>query len=456
MKLIRPFPVSDVALVSSTVAAADPLASGSYNAGTTYADGDVVQVDSPTFTFTASGSTLTAVAHGWAVDDMLKVSSTTTLPAGLTANTRYYIVYATANVIKVSTTKGGAPIITTTAGTGTHTATMSKHNLYESLVGSNTGNTPHKSPTYWLDLGATNRWKAFDQSITSQTEKADSIQYVLQCKGRIDSLALLNCSAAEVVISARTTTMAVGATTNAAGYAIGATSVTLASAGTGAINVGDFVYFAGDTTKYTAVTGDTDVSNGGTVTFTPGLVANIPASATAITVTAYGPSTYSLISTVSITSYWAWFYEPIERDYNFVDIDFPPYLNLELTVTLNDTGNTVRCGAFIVGLSKEIGKSLYGASTSITDYSVKSTDDFGNKVILERAFADRANFSIILDRLAVDGVKKLLTDYRATPAVYVGSEDYASTIYYGFYKDFSVIIEGPNHSVCNIEIEGLT
>lgn len=75
------------------------------------------------------------------------------------------------------------------------------------------------------------------------------------------------------------------ATTNAAGYAVGARTITLASAGTGTIVKGDVVTFAGDTNKYVVETGDTDVSNGGTIVLQkPGLRVAIPASATAITV----------------------------------------------------------------------------------------------------------------------------------------------------------------------------
>jgi hypothetical protein len=77
------------------------------------------------------------------------------------------------------------------------------------------------------------------------------------------------------------------ATTNSAGYAVGATTITLASAGTGTIIAGDIITFAGDTNQYLVVTGDTDVSNGGTVVLAaPGLRKAIAASATAITVVA--------------------------------------------------------------------------------------------------------------------------------------------------------------------------
>lgn len=86
---------------------------------------------------------------------------------------------------------------------------------------------------------------------------------------------------------------AAGATTNAAGYAVGATVITLASAGTGTILAGDVFTHAADTAnKYVVVTGDADVSNGGTITIqAPGLRVAIPAVAQAITLqNSYTPS----------------------------------------------------------------------------------------------------------------------------------------------------------------------
>lgn len=97
-------------------------------------------------------------------------------------------------------------------------------------------------------------------------------------------------------IGATTVTLsgASGATTDATGYAAGATSVTLASAGTGSISVGDTIKFAGDVTSYTISVGDTDVSNGGSITFTPGLKKAIGTAATAITVDVFGSGSFSV------------------------------------------------------------------------------------------------------------------------------------------------------------------
>lgn len=77
-----------------------------------------------------------------------------------------------------------------------------------------------------------------------------------------------------------------GSTTNTAGYAAGVTTVTLASAGTGTWVVGDIFTFAGHTQTYVVTAGDSDVSNGGTLSFYPPLKVALAASAIALTRTA--------------------------------------------------------------------------------------------------------------------------------------------------------------------------
>ena len=78
---------------------------------------------------------------------------------------------------------------------------------------------------------------------------------------------------------------ATSATTSGTALAIGTTSIPLASAGTLAILTGDIITFAGDSRQYVVVTGDTDVSGGGTIVIQePGLKTAIAAAATAITI----------------------------------------------------------------------------------------------------------------------------------------------------------------------------
>lgn len=73
-----------------------------------------------TFTADAGTDELTATAHGKSNDDVLELDSTTTLPAGLSADTKYFVISATANTFQVSLTQGGAAVNITDTGTGTH------------------------------------------------------------------------------------------------------------------------------------------------------------------------------------------------------------------------------------------------------------------------------------------------------------------------------------------------
>lgn len=85
-----------------------------------------------------------------------------------------------------------------------------------------------------------------------------------------------------------TATPATSATTTNAGFAVGTTNIPTAAAGSGAIVAGDVITFTGDTNMYTVKTGVASVASASTalVINEPGLLKAIPASATAITVSA--------------------------------------------------------------------------------------------------------------------------------------------------------------------------
>jgi|GEM_PF-473423 len=74
--------------------------------------------------FTAAANTITSNGHGLVANSAIVVSSTNTLPTGLTAGTIYYVlnnVNLTANTFQVSLTPGGSVVTISSAGTGIHT-----------------------------------------------------------------------------------------------------------------------------------------------------------------------------------------------------------------------------------------------------------------------------------------------------------------------------------------------
>jgi len=88
-----------------------------------------------TFTVDAGTNVITSTTHGLSNGDLIRVSSATTLPAGLTAATNYYVINSAASTFKVSATSGGTEIDITDAGTGTHTWTHYGSRIYNMATG---------------------------------------------------------------------------------------------------------------------------------------------------------------------------------------------------------------------------------------------------------------------------------------------------------------------------------
>ncbi|SHL10056.1 hypothetical protein SAMN05216428_10173 [Nitrosospira sp. Nsp11] len=253
------------------------------------------------------------------------------------------------------------------------------HQVYESLVDGNLGNTPATSPAKWAYVSVTNPWLMFDRSVTSQTVQQDSISVSIRAAGRCSALALLNVSAtsARVVM--------------------------------------------------------TDAIEGEVY-----------------------DRTFSLVSDSGIDNLYSYFFEPIVRLQDLMVLDLPLYASSTITVTLSAPGEEVKCGALLIGPSTNVGGTEYGATVGIQDFSVKQQDEWGNYSIVERAFRKRASFPVIVDAGRVDTLQSLLAALRATPTLYIGTDEYKSTAVYGFYKDFTVQIAYPTESVLEVEIEGLT
>jgi len=164
--------------------------------------------------------------------------------------------------------------------------------------------------------------------------------------------------------------------------------------------------------------------------------------------------TFSLISDSGIQDWYAYFFEPIVRDDRLAILDLPPYANADITVTFTDTG-TAKCGALIIGQFADLGFSQHGASLSIIDYSVKTTDAEGRITVTEGAYANKMEVDVVLDTAVFGVVRKTLTDLRTTPCAWIAEEDNRNSIIYGYYREFDIILSNPTTSRCSLEIEGL-
>lgn len=94
----------------------------------------------------------------------------------------------------------------TTYAAGDRVILTSTHLIYESVTSGNTGNNPATAanvPTYWLIVGSTNRWRAFDNSLGQATTNPDSITYMFGTPSRLDAVAFVGLVATSVRVLIR-------------------------------------------------------------------------------------------------------------------------------------------------------------------------------------------------------------------------------------------------------------
>jgi hypothetical protein len=268
----------------------------------------------------------------------------------------------------------------TTYALGARVILTSTHKIYESLQAANVGKDPTTQSTWWIEVSATNRWKVFDTSNSTQTVQANSISYRITPGVAITSFAALN----------------------------------LANATSIRVRLVDATY--------------------GTV---------------------YDRTT-DLKAVQPESEWWSWFFGVrVAPELSFAT-DLPAYPAADLLVDLiGGTGLSV--GVFLFGQARQIGLGVnLGANVGIQDFSRKETNEFGDTVLVQRAFSKRASFDMLLEKADVDGAASFLTSLRAVPALYIGYGEYESTVVFGIYKDFQITISYATHSDCTLDLEGLT
>tara|TARA_R110000822_G_scaffold3317_1_gene14747 strand:+ start:3712 stop:4959 length:1248 start_codon:yes stop_codon:yes gene_type:complete len=370
------------------------------------------------------------------------------------------------------------------------------HKIFESLTAGNINQNPVGGDgTQWLTLGATNRWKAFDQKIADQVIKQDSINYVFgSYNSNVTSLALFN------LLGISTNVTVTDADLLNTTYAITVATGTRYDGSTGNVFVFDassrptVTFRRGNTYIFTQsassnvghqiairqtsgtawTSGVTTTGTLGTDSVTTFVVPNNAPDGLQyycvthginmgndITVKGAGEvynTTVSLIDNRNIVDWFTYFFEDQVQKETAQFIDIPPYRNAAISVTVTaNTGEDAKLGQIVFGYLTDIGATTYGTSISIEDFSRKETDAFGNFIVVQRAFSQLADFDVEFETPNARRIQRTLAGLRAVPVVYIGSNDtaYGTTIY-GFYRRFDLTLETPSLSFGAIEVEGLT
>lgn len=165
--------------------------------------------------------------------------------------------------------------------------------------------------------------------------------------------------------------------------------------------------------------------------------------------------TIDLSSFPLVSDWYSWFFGTRQTPTQYIATDIPAYVDAIIVIELIG-GADLAVGVIAFGQQQRFGRGIrLGARVGIQDYSRKETSEFGETILVQRAFAKRANFDLFVNKNEVDQLQNYLASIRATPALWIGSTEYESTTIFGFYKNFDILLSYPEHADCELEIEGL-
>lgn len=165
--------------------------------------------------------------------------------------------------------------------------------------------------------------------------------------------------------------------------------------------------------------------------------------------------TRSLRSNISST--WSeYFFDPPEVVDRVILDDIPVVGGIELTITV--TGTDAACGSCLYGTLRTFGDTEYGASIDFVSYATKDVAVDGKVTLSPGPSSRRISASVFLQNSRIERLYEVLArlDAQATLWMFADTADLRNPLtLYGFFRDVSVVIPYPKHSLCSVEIEGL-
>lgn len=216
------------------------------------------------------------------------------------------------------------------------------------------------------------------------------------------------------------------------------------------------------------ISGQTERAESLTVQITPGtLVTSLVffnTQATTITVTVDEGSTElyteakNTVRTDDVENIWDYFFTEPEFFSEVVFESIPGFAGTDITIELATPGGDVLVGEVIVGYARQIGQTLEGSRPTFRDFSVKDANEFGDPIIVERAFSRGAEYEVAIDPRETARIAKIITDNRARLSAFYPDRDmlnYGLTVA-GFPEEFEPALAHRGRVVATIPIIGVT
>jgi hypothetical protein len=276
----------------------------------------------------------------------------------------------------------------------------STHKLYEATANNTNQFPPDNLGVEWIEIGATNRWKAFDAAVQSQTlaDSSAGITYEFQINSLMTAIALFNLVGSDVLIR-----------------------VTPPGAG-------DW--------DDTAPTDDPD--------YVP------PVDIVTKEI--------ELFDSSILTDWFEYFFAETETKSDILVTGLPGFAGGLLEIEI--TGAPVcAVGEIAAGKLVNVGQTAWGGRINTLDFSRVDEDVFGNVTILRRGSAKRIEYPVMWPSLDTRRIDRILDSIRSTPAVFAATPCENGADYgffaYGFYQTYDINVAGPALSYATIEVRTL-
>lgn len=206
----------------------------------------------------------------------------------------------------------------------------------------------------------------------------------------------------------------------------------------------------------TVFTGGLDMSITGGNAFKTGMAMfEVSAGAVRITGSANGEEfydqTFSMVDTTHIKNARDWTYSPPVFK-SLLALELPPVsFNSTIRIRIDGDGSI---GEIAIGHMRNFGKTRWGSTREIDDYSGFEIDAFGQQNLIPRGYATSLDVPGFVPTSSLAYFQRELAKYRARPAVFIGSTAHESTIAYGTFRDI-VAVHGNTISNVTLAIKGI-
>lgn len=166
--------------------------------------------------------------------------------------------------------------------------------------------------------------------------------------------------------------------------------------------------------------------------------------------------TTSMSPVPAAADWWQWYFGMRTTPTQALLQDLPSFPMADILIDVVGTAD-LAVGVILMGQTRVFALGVKaGARLGIQDYSRKERTEFGDVVLVERNYAKRAAFQLLLKSSEVDSFNAFCASVRATPCLWIGSDRFESTVIYGFYKNFEIILSYYDYADSELELEGLT